>query len=99
MLAKAQLLRLLRESSGLTQQEVAVKKKISPSYLSLVESGKKIPSNELLEKLADLYKIPAYLLAWDEKNLERTATPKERELLKKINSFLEQLFFLVVNRK
>lgn len=83
----------------MTQEDVAKRKKISASYLSLIEHGKKEPSNEVLEKLADLYNIPAYLLAWDQKNLERTATPKERELMEKINSFMEQLFFLVVSRK
>lgn len=60
-------LRVLRETAGMTQIEVAALAGSSASYLSLVETGKKIPSLALVAKVAaviaqrlkDPAKVPA----------------------------------------
>lgn len=98
MLTKGQLLKMLRLSSGFKQHEVAKKTKISSSYLSLIESGIKQPGNDVLDRLAQVYDIPVYLLYWDDDALQRTTNPKERKLIEELDKLLKQLFFLVVNR-
>lgn len=52
-------LRNLRKERGLTIRQIEVFSGVSNSYLSLVENGKRgIPSPEILEKLAPVYKVP-----------------------------------------
>lgn len=98
MITKARLLRLLRETSRKRQDDIAERIGISTSYLSLIEHGKKEPSREVLIKLADMYKVPFQLLVWDEDDLKRAKTPKEKELVSKMNKFMEELFFLILKR-
>lgn len=52
-------LRKLRESKGITQQQLAEKLGfVSNSYVSEVESGKFIPSKEKLKKIAKALGVP-----------------------------------------
>ncbi len=51
-------LRLLRTYHQLKQTELAVRLSISGSYLSEIEKGIKAPSIELLDKYAEVFKIP-----------------------------------------
>lgn len=52
-------LRLIRVFHDLKQNELAVRLGISKSYLSEIESGKKAPSVEFIEKYASEFQIPA----------------------------------------
>ena len=47
----------LREEMGLTQNEVAKKLKKTCTYISLLENGKRNPSDKVKEQLAKLYKV------------------------------------------
>ena len=51
-------LRLLRTYHQLKQVELAKRLGISNSYLSEIESGSKAPPLELLEKYAEIFKMP-----------------------------------------
>lgn len=97
-MTKYRLLRLLRESLGRKQTQVAENIGISACYLSLIESGKKEPTAELLEALCEEYNVPSYLFAWNEKDLDRTATREERSLLKRMNKYLDALLLLIMKR-
>jgi len=89
----------MRESKGIQQDEAAELLEISPSYLSLIEHGKKEPSHDVLVKLANLYKVPLHLLIWNEDDLDkRTMTAKERDLMQKMNEYLELLFLQIMKR-
>lgn len=57
MLAEA--LRLIRIFHDLKQHELAVRLGISKSYLSEIETGRKSPSVEIIEKYAKIFQIPA----------------------------------------
>ena len=57
MLSEA--LRLIRVFHDVKQNELAVRLGISNSYLSEIESGKKAPSVEIIEKYASEFQIPA----------------------------------------
>lgn len=56
MIAKA--LKLIRQYHKLTQTELASRLSISTSYLSELESGKKEPSLDILQKYADFFGVP-----------------------------------------
>lgn len=54
---KTKKLKDLREEVGLTQNEVAKKLKKTTTYISLLETGKRNPSDKMKEQLARLYKV------------------------------------------
>lgn len=57
----------LRLKSGLTQQEMAEKLKISRSSIGMYENGEREPSFELLESIADFFNVDMnYLLGKSE---------------------------------
>lgn len=68
MLSEA--LRLIRVYHDLKQQDLAEKLEISKSYLSEIESGKKTPSIELINKYASQFGIPASSILFFSENLE-----------------------------
>ena len=77
MLNKA--LRLVRVFHDINQSQLAKKLEISRSYLSEIESGKKSPSIELLDKYSDIFDIPpSSLLLFSEKLEKNTFSEKAR---------------------
>lgn len=52
-------LRLAREFHNLNQSQAADKLGVSQSFLSEIESGKKTPSLEILQKYAEAFSLPA----------------------------------------
>ncbi|MBU2041667.1 MAG: helix-turn-helix domain-containing protein [Alphaproteobacteria bacterium] len=57
MLSEA--LRLMRVFHDLKQQDLADKLDISKSHLSEIESGKKVPSLDLIGRYSDVFGVPA----------------------------------------
>jgi transcriptional regulator with XRE-family HTH domain len=57
MLNKA--LRLMRVFYDLSQKDLAERLGISKSYLSEIESGKKIPTLDLLNRYSEIFDIPS----------------------------------------
>jgi len=64
-------LRAVREDRRISQTELAGED-LSPSYLSLIESGKRTPSDTVLAKLADRLDVSAHFLRYG------SAAPEER---------------------
>jgi transcriptional regulator with XRE-family HTH domain len=69
MLSEA--LRLIRVFHDLTQKELAEKLGISKSYLSEIESGKKTPTLELLNRYSDFFDIPASSIMFFSESLNK----------------------------
>lgn len=63
-------LRLIRVFHDLNQSELAERLSISKSYLSELESGKKTPTLELLQKYADSFSMPLSSLMFFAENVE-----------------------------
>lgn len=57
-----QAIKLCREAAGLSQRRMADLLKVSPSYLSLVESGKRRANLETLEAVARELGVPSSLI-------------------------------------
>src|SRR4051794_6594123 len=60
MLAKA--LRLLRIINDINQHDLAKDLRVSPAYLSQIESGKRTPSTDIIERYAEFFKVPVSTL-------------------------------------
>jgi transcriptional regulator with XRE-family HTH domain len=56
-------IRVARSLADISQGELADRAEIDRSYLSLIESGKRQPSVETIEKIAKALKIPFHLLS------------------------------------
>lgn len=67
-----QALRLIRSYHDMTQTELANELCISNSHLSEVESGKKHPSLELLNKYSQRFDIPLSSILFFSENLDAT---------------------------
>lgn len=55
-------IKMLRASRGMQQRELAKKLDVDGSYISLLESGKRTPSLELLQAFASKLRVPVYLI-------------------------------------
>jgi transcriptional regulator with XRE-family HTH domain len=72
-------LRMVRTFHRMKQQDLAVKLKISGSYLSEIENGTKSPSMEILEKYSDIFGIPvSTLMLFSERLDERKFSERVR---------------------
>ena len=54
---KSKTLKELRECVNMTQAEVAEKLDTTITYISLLENGKRNPSDKLKEQLSKIYKV------------------------------------------
>ena len=82
-------LKELRLSQDLSQQELADEIKVSKSSISMLENGKRIPSFEVQELLADYFNVDLdYLMGRSDKTTVviplDSASPERRYLMAKI---------------
>lgn len=77
------VLKLARTISGIEQGFLAGELRVSCSYISQIEKGKKKPSNAFLRKYADFFKIPLPLLQIDNQSSADydDVTPKLQKIL------------------
>lgn len=83
-------LRKVRFEKGLKQSDVAKKIKVSPSFLSQLENGKRNPSQKMTEKLCKVYGVPLIVMAWygmEEKDVQ----PKKKEAFNLLKAPLDNL--------
>ena len=66
MISLGKIITLCRVASSLSQAELARKADITPSYLSLIEKGKRNPSLKLLRRISAVCGVPLPLLMVDE---------------------------------
>ncbi len=84
-------LKFFRNQSGLSQQQMAEKCDIATNYISEIERGLKFPSVEMIERIANVLQVPAYLFFLEGKTLSHT----ELILQKRNKEFSEKLFSLI----
>ena len=87
-------LKLIRESHGITLTEAANELGFSKSHLSELESGKKTPSLEFIQKYSEHFDIPASSILFFSESLDdnerKFASKTRRFLSKKILDLLER---------
>ena len=72
----SEALRLLRVFHDLKQRELAEKLGISPSHVSELEKGNRTPSLEVIQKYADVFRIPASSIMFFAENIDATQDGK-----------------------
>ena len=72
-------IRVVRSAHDLSQRQLAERIGISPSHLSLVESGKRDPSLKLLEEIAGSLTVPMHLLTLLASDVGDVDDPKHAE--------------------
>jgi len=72
-------LRLIRVYHDLKQKEVAERLKISPTYLSEIEKGHKIPTLEVIQRYSDTFGLPVSSIMFFAESVEgKTALDRAR---------------------
>ncbi len=84
-------LRLMRAYHDISQTKLCSELGVSNSYLSEIESGKKTPTLDLLQKYSDRFEVPVSSLLFFSENLDKTkATDRLRVgVAKKIVTLLQ----------
>lgn len=84
-------LRLIRIFHDLKQQDLADRLGLSKSYVSELESGKKSPSIEIIEKYSEQFGIPPSSILFFSENLENPSKAKKTKaaIASKVLQFLQ----------
>ena len=72
-------MRVVRSAHGLSQRQLADRIGVSPSHLSLIESGKRNPSLKLLGEIAGSLDVPMHLLTLLASDVGDIDDPKHAE--------------------
>ena len=86
-------LKTIRQYHNLNQTQLAIKLSISTSYLSELESGKKEPTLDMLQRYAKVFNVPLSSLVVFSETLagEHTVTKARSFISKKMLKILEWL--------
>src|SRR5260370_38950585 len=70
----------LRTEAGRSQREVAEAAGLTPSFLSLIESGERDPSLATIRSVAKALKIPSEIIIWDAVDVPKNLNSEDRRL-------------------
>jgi transcriptional regulator with XRE-family HTH domain len=76
-------LRLIRSSRNISQKDLSEAVSLDPSYISLIEKGKRIPTVETLEKIVKELEVPIhlfFLLASGKDGVKRVSSSKKADV-------------------
>lgn len=75
------IIKLLRTANGEKQLVLASQLGVSVSYLSQLESGKKTPSLDLIQRVASIFQVPPAMFLVDGENVSGELERKLHDLL------------------
>ena len=78
-----------------TQIDFAERIGITQAYLSQIENGKKQPSTEVLQKIADFFEVPLPILFWfgvEERDIKPNKVEHFRFLKPMIDKMIKSIF-------
>jgi len=79
------ILKERRIKKGISQHDMSIETNLTQTFISLVEHGKRIPSHDVLQRMAEV-------LGENAINLEIEAGNADSDSVMKINSHLKRLF-------
>jgi len=88
-------IRKIRRDRELRQNDLAVSVGITQAYLSGIEKGNKNPSTEVLNKIANYFKIPLAIIYWDsmsEEDVHPSKLEAFRVLKPSIDGLIKEMF-------
>lgn len=80
-------MRILRATRNISQKDLARDADLDASYISLIETGQRAPSQEALKKISKVFSVPFYLftlLASTAEDLEGVSESQAQELGKSL---------------
>jgi len=80
MISIGKTIKRLRIEREISQQDLAKDAGLTPSFLSLVENGRRQPSLVVIRRLADALAVPEEILIWDAVELPHSLGEKDRRL-------------------
>lgn len=83
------VLRLIRIARNLSTRELAAKMNVSPSYVSDVETNKKMPSWDMLTKFSEALKVRKSTIVYFDEEREEEGYNYEKLLLKILQKISE----------
>jgi len=86
----AENLKFYRNILGWSQAKLAEQVRTGTHYIGMIEIGKKFPSPEMIEKLADALGIESHLLFTKETNSSESVRLFRKTMLTEINGLLNQ---------
>lgn len=86
-----QVVKILRTASGLKQKDLAEKVGVRPHYLSLVESGKREPSLNVVRLIARALDVPVSYLFWEMADAPKDVANNERHLWNELKRLLLEM--------
>ena len=92
MIGKA--LRTMRIFHDMTQKDLAEQLEISKSYLSEIEAGKKVPTLTLLDRYAEVFRIPTSSILFFSENLDQKSPQLEQARVMVSSKILALLNFI-----
>lgn len=86
-----QVIKIFRAAIGIRQKDLAKKVDIQPHYLSLIESGKREPSLQMLRRIAKELDVPIGLLFWEAEGKGDVQPSKQQHLLRNLRLMLLEM--------
>lgn len=95
-------IKFYRTKNKMSQQELAEKCETATNYISEIETGRKFPSIEMIEKLATVLEVPAWAFLYistqetENKNpvvvlSDKLTTEKKEEMISEIYSEIQKI--------
>ncbi len=81
-----------RKRAGLKQTDLARKARITPTYLSKLENGRKYPSLPLLQKLCRFLGVPEEVLFWEAVEINRDLDRNQRKAVEVARHIIRKCF-------
>lgn len=92
-------LRLIRAYNDMTQSDLAPHIGVSQSYISDIENGNKMPSQEIVTKYAEFFDIPVSSIWFFGENLEQGVPKENLEAARSVISEVIINYLKIANRR
>ena len=92
MLNFGNAIKAYRTKEGLTQDQLAKKLGIEPTYLSVLERGRKDPSVALLKKTAKILDIAPEVIVWDAIEVDAEMSAQDRKIIEMAKVLVKHYF-------
>lgn len=92
MIQVGKTIQKLRIRAKVSQRALARSAKITPSYLSLVENERRVPSLTVLQRIAGALRIPEEVIVWDAVELPKKLTATDRKLFDAAKAIVRRFY-------
>lgn len=88
-------IKTVRKKKGWSQSDLRKKCDLDQSWLSLIETGKKYPTIQMLNKIAECLEVPTVILLWHgitEEDVKPEKLDQYKTLKKSIDAMIETIW-------